>query len=262
MMQCCAHRGASGEAPENTMAAIQRALAHPFVQWIELDVQLTADGEVVVMHDETVNRTTNGRGKVREMTLERLRRLDAGSWYGRVFKGERIPTLEEVLQATVGRCRLNIELKTYADSTAALAAKVVPMLAKHGLEHDTIVTSFDARALRLVREHSESVRTGWIVSEPPPDLTARLRDLDSTFLSLSYKHVASARLDELRAAGVEVMIWTVNSAAHLQRLAQLERDLMLCTNYPARYGLAVLHGADSTARRSAIWRPFFTRRRQ
>ena len=105
-----AHRGASGRFPENTLAAFAAAI-EAGAQMCELDVQLTRDGAVVVMHDDTVDRTTDGRGAVRGMTLEELKRLDAGVRFGNEFSGERIPTLEEVFALTRGRCGLNIEIK-------------------------------------------------------------------------------------------------------------------------------------------------------
>jgi glycerophosphoryl diester phosphodiesterase len=105
-----AHRGASGRFPENTLKAFGAAI-DAGAQMCELDVQLTSDGALVVIHDETVECTTDGRGAVRSMTLEELKRLDAGVRSGREFKGERIPTLEEVMAISDGRCELNIELK-------------------------------------------------------------------------------------------------------------------------------------------------------
>ena len=109
-----AHRGCSGRAPENTIAAFEMALEQGS-DMIECDVRLTKDEEVVVFHDRALDRTTNGKGPVEQRTLEELKRLDAGSWFSSKFSGERIPTLSEVLHLLEGRAFLNIELKTDSD---------------------------------------------------------------------------------------------------------------------------------------------------
>lgn len=114
---CVAHRGFSSIAPENTMAAFLMAMERPEVQWMELDVQLSRDGVPVVIHDFTVDRTTNGKGLVRETDWADLQRLDAGAWKNKSYKGERIPALSELLDRSCGRVRLNIELKTQETCT-------------------------------------------------------------------------------------------------------------------------------------------------
>ena len=111
----CGSPGFSGKAPENTRAAIQMAMDEPFVHWMEIDVQLTQDGVPVVIHDYSVDRTTTGKGKVKDLTWQQIRRMDAGEWKGRQFRGEQVPSLDEVLQLVKGRLKLNIELKTSGD---------------------------------------------------------------------------------------------------------------------------------------------------
>ncbi|XEC93242.1 glycerophosphodiester phosphodiesterase [Paenibacillus tarimensis] len=232
---CVAHRGASGQAPENTMAAIRAALAYTFVQWIEVDVQQSREGIPVLLHDDTVNRTTNGKGKVADLTLEELKRLDAGRWFGRSFTGEPIPTLDDVLAATVGRCRLNLELKTYNGRYPCLENNVVNLLYKWRLQHDAVITSFDASALRKVRQLSPDIRTGLIIDAAPSTLLDSLRELDARFLSIGYRHLTPSRMTAFRQAGVQVMGWTVNDAASIRKLAAMHSELMICTNYPERW---------------------------
>lgn len=106
-----AHRGASGHAPENTMAAFEKAFEMK-ADYIEIDVQMTKDGELIAIHDTTVNRTTNGTGSVGDYTLEEIQQLDAGSWFGQEFVGERIPTFEEIIDTYRGKIGLLIELKS------------------------------------------------------------------------------------------------------------------------------------------------------
>lgn len=138
---CMAHRGWSGKAPENTMAAVRLALAEPAIQAMEIDVQLSSDGVPVLIHDFTLGRTTNGKGLVKDHTLEQLRELDAGSWLDERFTGERIPTLDEVLQAVKGRCTLNIELKATSDMYPGIAEKVLALLEQHDMKQEVYITS-------------------------------------------------------------------------------------------------------------------------
>src|SRR5882672_9051969 len=167
-----AHRGASARAPENTLAAFAEAVRLG-ANAIELDVHLTADGVPVVIHDGTVDRTTNGRGDVGRMTLKDLRRLDAGAWFSSRFRGERIPTLEEALEWARGRCGLNLEIKgpsgrrrtgaAGAGGAAGLpqvALAVARALRRTGFREPVIVSSFSPQALRAARAHMPHVRLG------------------------------------------------------------------------------------------------------
>ncbi|GAF06465.1 glycerophosphoryl diester phosphodiesterase [Paenibacillus pini JCM 16418] len=155
-----AHRGFSSKAPENTLTAFKMAMEIPIVQWIEIDVQLSADGIPVVIHDFTLDRTTNGTGKVKDYTWQQIQRLDAGSWKGRAFRGERIPSLDEVLRLCCGRVRLNIELKTSGSMYPGLEQAVIKRVEAYHMEQDVVLTSFDTNALRRVKEINPSFRTG------------------------------------------------------------------------------------------------------
>lgn len=145
-----AHRGASLEAPENTLAAFRRAM-NLGADLIELDVHQTADGELVVIHDETVDRTTGGSGAVGEMTLPEIRALDAGSWRGPDFAGERVPTLLSVLQLTRGHTGLAIEIKAGSGRYPGIEPAIVRLLQITGRLDDVILISGDCRAIRRVR---------------------------------------------------------------------------------------------------------------
>ena len=139
------HRGGAAYAPENTMAAFKKGKALG-ADLLELDVQLTRDGHLVIFHDDTLDRTTNGKGLLRERTLAELKELDAGSWFSPEFAGERIPTFEEVVEwATDVGMRLNVELKSgpYPAFDSTLAVKVVEVLEKYGRIDDCLCISFD-----------------------------------------------------------------------------------------------------------------------
>src|SRR6267143_1876319 len=157
-MLVIAHRGASGNAPENTMAAFRKALALG-ATFIETDLQLSRDARFVAIHDATVNRTTNGQGAVHDMTLAELRRLDAGSWFGSEFAGERIPTLEEILQfSKKNDVVFYMELKP--DGSWGGEHAFVGALRESGEIPRAVVISFDAEILDGLRKIEPTLMTG------------------------------------------------------------------------------------------------------
>lgn len=233
---CCAHRGASGLAPENTLAAVRKALEFPFVEWIELDVQLSRDGVPVVIHDDTVDRTTDRKGRVADFTAAELQSMDAGSRFSPQFRGESVPTLEQVLELTAGRCRLNIELKTYGGRYPGLEAAVAGMLRRHGRMEDIVITSFDPLALRRVKEAAGGLRTGLIIDAAPPGLEQALARIGATFLSIGWGRLTAERMASFRRAGLTVMAWTVDRKYAMRKIAAMGDDIIICTNYPDRFG--------------------------
>ncbi|SFB33716.1 glycerophosphoryl diester phosphodiesterase [Cohnella sp. OV330] len=236
---CVAHRGWSGAAPENTMAAFRLALSEPAVQRIELDVHLSKDEVPVVIHDASLKRTTGVKARVRDKTAAELAALDAGSWFHRMYAGEGIPSLSQVLELTRGRCRLNIELKDGEPDKDLLARKVGELLQSQGREEDSILTSFDHALLLSARRHAPRTRTGLIMDKRPSNIAAVLDSLGAKVLSLNHKYVNVALLAQTEAAGVEVMAWTVNEQRDLNKLATYAQSFQLCTNYPDRWLAAV-----------------------
>ena len=160
-----AHRGASSYAPENTFAAFDRALELG-VSHVELDVHFSSDGHIVVIHDDTVDRTTDGSGPVAEKTLRELRGLDAGSWFGADFSGERIRSLAEFFERYKGRLHFHVEIKARA---AGLASRTADMVRAHGLINDVTITSFWKPWLEEVRVYAPELATGWLVPLGPVD---------------------------------------------------------------------------------------------
>ena len=142
-----AHRGASGYAPENTLSAIDFAMKSD-AQMIEIDVHLSKDGHVIVIHDETVDRTSNGSGKVNEMTLDELRQLDVGSWFSDEFAGEKMPTLQEVMNMINGEKKLLIEIKSGVKIHPEIDRKVAEAILDAGALDWCIVQSFDTSTLK------------------------------------------------------------------------------------------------------------------
>lgn len=137
-----AHQGASIVAPENTLASFRKALDMS-ADALELDVMLSKDGEVVVIHDTLVDHTTDGSGNVSDLTLAELKELDAGSWFAPEFSEERVPTLQEVMSLARGRALLEIEIKTRAFLPGSLERKVLDLIVENGIEKEVIVTSFN-----------------------------------------------------------------------------------------------------------------------
>jgi len=230
-----AHRGASAHAPENTMPAFELALklgAH----MVELDVHLTADGHVVVHHDDDVLRCTDAAARfagrhsyfISDFSLAELRELDAGSWFAGDARGARIPTLDEVLElAAAHSIFVNIELKMIPRMYRALVPRVLDCVERAGVQHRVLVTSFDHRALRDVRARSEEIATGVLSSNPLADPVAYLAALDADAYHPSCDaiglHAADGGVDvdviqALREVDKQINVWTCNEPARMQQL--------------------------------------------
>ena len=156
-----AHRGASSYAPENTFAAYDRALAMG-VNHVELDVHLTRDGQIVVIHDDTVDRTTDAEGRVADFTLDELRALDAGGWFGPEYAGERIRSLGETLEHYKGRLYFHIEIKQ-RQIAGGLARRTIDMVRGYGLTDSVTITSFNKEWLEEAAAYDSTLPKGWLV---------------------------------------------------------------------------------------------------
>ena len=212
-----AHRGASALAPENTLAAF-RAAVDRGCEWIETDVRLTSDRVPVLIHDATVDRTTGGRGAVERMALRQILRLDAGSWFGRRFRGERIPTLDEALEWSRGRCGLNLELKETDRSGEAIRGMARRVLAHDALDR-VLFSSFRPRDLLGIRSVLPRARLAWLVSRNSRGLTPLARKA-GLFALHPKDSLASPRLvGRCRRMGLAVHVWVVNRR---DRIAKLE----------------------------------------
>lgn len=215
-----AHRGASGTAPEQTRSAVARALEIG-VDMIEVDVQVTADGHLVVLHDETLERTTNGSGAVRETPWEEIARLDAGAWFSPAFAGERVLDFDGLLAMIAGRIRLNAEIKAPAEDWPVLVPALLAALERAGMRDDTVVSSFDFGALEAVRAESRGARLGVLWYQPDLDAAWQaVERLDAVSL-----HPLAGLLDapayaDARRRGVDTLVWTVNDADTIRSLVR------------------------------------------
>jgi glycerophosphoryl diester phosphodiesterase len=227
------HRGAPESAPENTLASFQTA--HEMgADGVELDVMLCADGEVVVMHDFTVDRTTNGHGSVRELTLAQLKALDAGSWFSPRFAGERIPTLREVIEWARQNVLLNVELKDWSLDGNDLEQKVVAMVHDYGLEDRVLLSSFNPLRVWRAKRLAPNLSTGLIHA---PNLPIFLRKAwlravaRPDALHPQFEMVTNEYLRWARQRGYRVNVWTPDTALSMQRSISQKVD-MIITNRP------------------------------
>lgn len=221
-----AHRGASAYAPENTLAAFELAL-HQGADGIELDTKLSADGHVIVIHDTTVDRTTAGHGRVRELTLAELRRLDAGSHFDVVYQGEPIPTLEEVLKAVGQLTYINIELANHFTPLDDLPDKVAALVKRMKLGRRVLFSSFNPLALSRVRRHLPETPVALLAQAGAWGAWARSwpgRRLGYQALNPAYSDVTAALVRTVHEHGARLYPYTVNQAGAMQQLFALGVD--------------------------------------
>lgn len=236
-----AHRGASGEAPEHTRAAFRRALEYQ-VDMIELDVHLSRDGELVVIHDDDLGRTTNGAGRVRDLDLAGLRALDAGAWFGAPFAGERILTLGEVIDR-IGGTRLNVELKSARPDWRNQALRLVDILRRTDRVDSTVVSCFDPEALAVVRDVEPDARLGLLWAQTDMDAAwdwaERLR---ATSFHPHWTLATAATLAAAHHRQLAVLVWTVNEVALMGQLVTAGVDGII-SDFPGRF--AALDGTSA-----------------
>ena len=228
-----AHRGASAEAPENTLAAF--LLAEELgADGIELDVQLSSDGELAVIHDFHLETTTDGTGPVRERTLPELKELDAGSRFDPAFAGQQIPTLQEVIDAVGHRLLLNIELKTASWRDDGLAAGVVRAIEDNHLLDQAVVSSFNPLALRWVNQLNPWISVGLLYDSEMP-LPLR-HPWARHLLRLDALHPYHSLVDDRYVSwagerGYRVHTWTVDDPGRMWQLMRQGVDIII-TNRP------------------------------
>jgi glycerophosphoryl diester phosphodiesterase len=215
-----AHRGASAHAPENTVVAFELAITQN-ADAIELDVKLSADGHVVVIHDPTVDRTTGSKGRVKDLSLAELRSLDAGSFFSEKYRGEKIPTLEEVLEVVGKRIFINVELTNYNTPRDQLVETVCMLVKKFGLQKQVMFSSFFASNLSKARAYLPGVPRGLLAFNGL--LGAWARSFGFVFgryhaLHPYLKDVTPQQVQRVHRLQRRVHVWTVNAAEDMRRL--------------------------------------------
>jgi glycerophosphoryl diester phosphodiesterase len=234
-VEVIAHRGHSSLAPENTLAALGLAIrsgAHR----VEFDVQLTKDGVPVVLHDETLERTTNGKGRLCDTTYREISKLDAGSWFHPRFEGEQVPALDGALELCKGKIPVNVEIKC-ADASGFIEKKVVDALRRHDSLDSATVSSFEAHALERVRRLDPRITRETLYNDPrrppgPKDLRLA-KDCGSAAFSVSLEELIHREelLEEAHALGLGLKVYTVDDLERFRKLLFLGVDGVF-TNRP------------------------------
>lgn len=217
-----AHRGDLAHAPENTLPSFSQAIQKG-ADGVELDAKLTVDGHVIVIHDATVDRTTNGKGKVASFTLDEIRKLDAGSWFDSKFAGTQIPLLEEVFE-TVGKDKLiNIELTNYSTPRDGLTQKVCELIKKHNNQKQIIFSSFFSSNLKIAMRLLPEIPRGLLAMPGVIGLWARSFGFMFGDYQALHPHISSVSIEQIRRVHRlkrRVHVWTANMPEEIVRLKE------------------------------------------
>lgn len=228
-----AHRGASGDAPENTLAAFRLAMDSG-ADMIELDLHRSKDGALVVCHDSKLYRTARVKKTIQQLTLKELKRLDVGSWFHPRFSGETIPTLEEVLELTTNRIRLNIEIKEGSSLYPGIEKRLIELLESFRMIGSVLVSSFDYHALDAVRAINPEVAIGLLAERGDiKHLIRKASGLSASSLNLYTKIAAPKSVQEAHRHGLQVYVYTVNQVRLMNYYLLMGVDGVF-TNFPDR----------------------------
>ncbi|MHB8135884.1 MAG: glycerophosphodiester phosphodiesterase [Anaerolineaceae bacterium] len=226
------HRGAKAYAPENTMASFKLAVEHK-ADGVEFDIKFTKDMEIIIIHDLTVDRTTNGKGKVKDYSSEEIRKLDAGSFFSETFNGEKIPILSEVLNNLPRQFLINIEITNYGTSFDGLAKKVAYLVKDLGIGDQIIFSSFNPMNLYLTKQIvpeipvailADSGKKGWL------SRSSILRGISPKYIHPHFSDVDREFIVHQHDLGRKVNVWTVNDPADILRMADLKVDGIITDN--------------------------------
>ncbi len=218
MIEIIGHRGARGLEPENTMRSFQKAIELG-VDYIECDVHLTKDGHIVLIHDHTLDRTTNATGNVGDYTFEEIRKLDAG-------KGEKIPTLQELIDLARGKVKLHIELK---DEKAT--EQTVNLIEKNGIVDQMFLTSGNTDTLKRVRELNPKISLEHIFGQPPEDAIERAKSVSAKRVSCHINYLTADFVQKAHKNGLQVIAWPPNTLEEAKKALECGVDL-ICTDRP------------------------------
>jgi glycerophosphoryl diester phosphodiesterase len=230
-----AHRGASKAAPENTLPAFETAMRLG-ADGVELDIQYSSDGALVIIHNATLEKTSDGTGRVTARTLSELRTLDAGSWFDPSFAGTRIPTLDDALDLMKAKLLVNVELKVLNSLQSGLGADAVKVIRDHGMADQVVISSFNPFALRQAKAAGPEIECALLAAHDMPGWTrwsVTRRYSRAEGLHPDFAMVDDAYLARARKLGLPVRVWTVDDEAEMRRLIALGVDAII-TNVPDR----------------------------
>ncbi len=233
MSKIFAHRGFSGKYPENTMLAFKKAVEIG-VDGIELDVHLTKDNEVVIIHDEDIKRTCNGEGLVKDMTLSELKKFDASATFKGVYGKNEIPTLREYFELIRSTDVItNIELKTGVYEYPTIEQRVIDLVREYGLEKKIIFSSFNHFTVKRCEELAPEIKRGFLTGDWLVDFGKYTRERNVQCCHPWHITLSQAVVDEMHKAGCEINTWTVNEYADIERLSAMGVDCLI-GNFPDR----------------------------
>jgi len=226
-----AHRGASAVAPENTMAAFRRAVELG-ADCIETDLHLSRDGRLVILHDATLNRTTNGEGPVKNLTLAELRELDAGRWFSQQFAGERLPTIEELLDFA-GQVDLSLYLEIKGGAGYGVERAVISALRGRKESKASVVLCFDASVLDRIHQLDRLVMTGLLFESDPEAMVREAVRVGARQIAPRGDCITPELIADAHRRGLKLVAWTVNEPTQMRALAAAGIDGII-TNHPDR----------------------------
>lgn len=229
-----AHRGSSGSYPENTRLAFEKAI-EAGADMIEMDCRLSKDGHVVVIHDDRLDRTARAKGFVKGKTLRQLKKLDVGAWLKKSFKGERIQTLEEILEIVSGKVEINLEIKSVLHGPLGIELKVLFIVSHFDYLERTIFSSFDYQSLRRLRELAPDVRIGVLYGAGIKDNPFQAaREMNAYSLHIQREFATPHFLEEARELGLKSFVWTVNEAKEMEKFLSLGVDGII-SDFPEKF---------------------------
>lgn len=226
-----AHRGASGYAPENTMASFELATKMK-ADGIELDVQVSKDGKLVVFHDEKVDRTTNGSGYIKDLSLSYIKKLDSGSWFSKKFKNEKVPTLDEVLFFFKDKYELiNIELKNGIIDYNGIEEKVIKLINDFNISDKTIISSYNHYSLLRLKAIDRNIKIGLLYVANLINPWKYAANLGAYSIHPYFYSVNDKLIYNSNNENIKIITYTVNDIVYIEKLIRLKVDGII-TNYP------------------------------
>lgn len=222
-----AHRGYSWKYPENTILAFKKAIELG-ADGIETDVQMTKDGELVLLHDEKIDRTSDGTGYVKDFTLQELRERDFGSWKGEEFRETKIPLLEELLvMVKESGIELNIEIKNNIIKYSGIENKIIDMVRKYGIEKDVIISSFNHEGLKRIIQEHEDIKCGALIYSTL--INPENYILENKFYSIHpmYMSLSKSSIMGIKSKGIPIYPYTVDIEEHMELLKKSEIECII-----------------------------------
>lgn len=239
-----AHRGASGRYPENTILAFEKALEFG-ANGIETDVQMTKDGILVLMHDEMVNRTTDGIGFVKDYTFSEIKKLDAGSYFSKEYVNEKVPSVEELLLMVKGKnIILNFEIKNNIIEYQKIEEKLLDIIYRYGMQRNVIISSFNHYSMVKIKKLSSEIKTGLLYMENLYCPSKYAKYVGAEALHPYYYSLDKEIVKEVKQEGILINTFTVNDTNYMKYLIELGVDGII-TNYPEKLNKLLLNKKEA-----------------